>query len=126
MSVASDIFIDSVGVGNLIIGVFSFFPMILNFKYYKKTKLFDYLLISSYFFFWAILVVFGMIYLGWLSFLEGGGIAGDFAIIDLIFGKFFLYFGFNGFDALPLCVLSVSGSERDKGTAPPRSSHESL
>ncbi|MHA2245383.1 MAG: hypothetical protein ACXADY_10495 [Candidatus Hodarchaeales archaeon] len=106
MNLLEQLFFDIVDVGNIIIVVLSFFPMILNIKYYRKTGLLDYLLVSIYFFGWAILVGFGMIYLGMIPFLEWDGLAGDFVIIDLIYGNIIFYYTLV-FDAFPLFVVAI-------------------
>ncbi len=63
---------DMVLIGNIIIFVLSFFPMILNYRYYRKTRIIDYLLVSSYFGCWAIICSFSLLYDGFLFHLSRG------------------------------------------------------
>jgi hypothetical protein len=81
--------------------------MILNYRYYRKTGIFDYLLISAYFFNWAIVNSFYMIYFGFnLPFFKTESIAGIYPIIDLIFGNILQYYQLT-LDALPLFIVAI-------------------
>ena len=107
------LFFDIVDIGNLLIAALSFFPMILNFKYYKKTGILDYLLVSIYFFNWSIICSFHFIYIGFsIPYFEWDGIVGDFGIVDLIYGKIIFYY-MAVLDAFPLFVVAIRAKYGD-------------
>jgi hypothetical protein len=103
----ANVLFDVEAIGNIIIAVLCIFPMIVNYRYYKKTGIIDYLLVSIYFFSWSIILAFHIIYYGFVtSFIQWGGFVGDFAFIDLIFGKFINLYNLT-LDALPLFLVAV-------------------
>lgn len=83
------------------------FPLIINYRTYRKTGIFDYLLISLYFFIWSILVGSTMFYVGFdTTIFTWRGFLGEIAILDWFFYKF-MYIIIDTFDAFPLFVVAL-------------------
>jgi hypothetical protein len=94
-------------VGNMGLAILAVIPFIVNLRYYRKTKIFDYLLLAIYFFIWSVLNMFEHWYWGastrWFEF-EGG--VGKIELLDSFYTNHIRYFLWT-LDSIPLFFIGI-------------------
>lgn len=94
--------------------ILSIIPFLINFNYYRKTRIKDYLFISIYFFVWSFGLIIYKLYWGYATNLfQFDGIIGQYALVDLIYGQL-LHYVFtlmeNGFPLLIVALRAKYGT----------------